>query len=269
MLDDKTVAQYLERISAEPPGKPDADALRHLHERHVMSVPFDSIDYHLGAEIHMDERAIDKVVHQRRGGGCYEINTAFFLLLEALGFDITLHQGRLRIGDRSTPPYHHLLATVAIDGERWLVDIGFGKGSRHPLLLEAGRRQADPQGEFTLRPMDDGAIDIFRNGKPQYCFYDDPVELVDFRQTLWWYRTNPRSPFLTNLFCSLPLPGGWVSLRDDMLTLTTGREKRTEKLPDDAAVLAAYDKWFGIKLDERPTPSPHMTNTLRFSFEED
>ncbi|MGW3725255.1 arylamine N-acetyltransferase family protein [Streptomyces sp. NPDC000851] len=270
MLDNKTVAAYLDRISADPPKRLDADALRHLHERHVLSVPFDNLDYHRGAEICMDERAVDKVVHEHRGGLCGEINTAFYFLLRSLGFDVTLHQGRVQIAEGvTTAPYHHVLMTVAIDGVRWIADIGFGKSSRHPLRLDCDELQPDPHGEFRTRWLDRRSVEVQRNGTPQYIVYDEPVELIDFRQTMWWYRTSPDSPFLQNLVCSLPLENGWVILRDDVLTVTTGGERRTEKLPDDAAVLAAYEKWFGIRLEKRPAPSPHMNNAIRFSFDSD
>ncbi|AWW37558.1 MULTISPECIES: arylamine N-acetyltransferase family protein [Streptomyces] len=268
MLDKKTVAAYLDRISARHPRRLDAETLRHLHERHVLSVPFDNLDYHRGAEICMDERAVDKVVHEHRGGLCGEINTAFWFLLRSLGYDVTLHQGRVHIGDGvTTPPYHHILMTVAVDGQRWIADIGFGKSSRQPLRLGTEDAQPDPHGEFHVRRLDRRSVEVLRNGTPQYVLHEEPVELIDFRQTMWWYRTSPDSPFLQNLVCSLPLENGWVSLRDDVLTVTTGDERRTEKLADDAAVLAAYDKWFGIRLEERPVPSPHLNNSLRFSFD--
>ncbi len=64
MLDDQTVSAYLERIGAERPDRLDAAALRHLHERHSLSVPFETIDYHLGKEIMLDERVVEKIVHQ-------------------------------------------------------------------------------------------------------------------------------------------------------------------------------------------------------------
>ncbi|MEE1797994.1 arylamine N-acetyltransferase [Streptomyces sp. JV176] len=270
MLDHTTVAAYLDRISADPPERLDADALRHLHERHVLSVPFDNLDYHRGADIRMDERAVDKIVHQRRGGLCGEINTAFYLLLESLGFDVTLHQGRVHIpGAGTTAPYHHVVMTVAVDGARWIADIGFGKSSRRPLLLDSGEPQRDPHGEFTTRRPDRRSVEVLRNGTPQYILYEEPVELPDFRQTMWWYRTSPHSPFLQTLVCSMPLENGWVILRDDLLTVVSEDGKRTEKLTDDAAVLAAYERWFGMRLERRPVPTPYTNDAPRFSFDGD
>lgn len=270
MLDKKTVSAYLDRISADRPKRLDADALRHLHERHVLSVPFDNLDYHRGADIQMDERAVDKIVHQHRGGLCGEINTAFHLLLKSMGFDVTLHQGRVHIpGGGTTAPYHHVVMTVAVDRTRWIADIGFGKSSRRPLRLDCDGPQPDPHGEFTTRRLDRRSVEVLRNGTPQYILYEEPVELTEFHQTMWWYRTSPDSPFLQTLVCSLPLEDGWVILRDDLLTVVSGDQKRTERLADDAAVLDAYEKWFGMRLEKRPVPTPYTNGSLRFSFDSD
>ncbi|MFH9134329.1 arylamine N-acetyltransferase [Streptomyces sp. NPDC017524] len=269
MLDEVTTAAYLKRISAERPDRPDIAALRHLHERHVLSVPFESLDYHLGKEIYYkDERIVEKIVHQRRGGTCGELNSAFSFLLESLGFTVHLRHGRVWIGGRLRDPYNHMLLAVEIDGRHWLVDVGFGKGSRYPIPLDTQEAQGDPHGAFSIRKVDDRTTDVLRDGKPQYRVYDDPTTLSDFDQAIYWYRTNPDSMLLQNMFCSLPTEDGSVLLKDDVLTITRGEETVTEKLADDAAVLNAYEKWFGITLDERPRPSPYLRGSVRMAFEE-
>ncbi|MEU5404138.1 arylamine N-acetyltransferase [Streptomyces sp. NPDC005963] len=264
-----TTAAYLERIAAERPERPDLAALRHLHERHVLSVPFESLDYHLGKEIYYkDERVVEKIVHRRRGGACGELNSAFFFLLEALGFNVHLRHGRVWIDGRLRDPYNHMLLTAEIEGRHWLVDVGFGKGSRYPISMDTPEAQSDPHGAFSVRKVDDRATDVLRNGKPQYRVYDDPTSLADFDQTIFWYRTSPDSMLLQNMFCSLPTEDGWVLLKDDVLTVTRGRETETERLADDSAVLGAYEKWFGITLDERPTPSAYLRDSVHMAFEE-
>lgn len=268
MLTERQVADYLSRIGADRPRRIDLDALRHLQERHTLSVPFESIDYHLGEEIFMDERIIGKVVDRRRGGGCYEINTAFFLLLQALRFPVTLHQCRVWISGRFTAPHNHVMMTVrfAEPDSAWLVDVGFGKSSRYPVRLDTDAEHRDPHGRFTTRRVEDDATDVFRNDTLQYRFYDEPAELPDFRQNLWWYRSHPASPFLQNLFCSLPTEDGRVTLQGDKLTVISGAERSVEILPSAEAVVAAYQRWFGFTLDKPPTPSRYADDSMRMSF---
>lgn len=269
MLDDATVAAYLDRIGAPRPERLDADALRTLHSRHSLTVPFETIDYHLGKEIYMDERVVDKVVHQHRGGGCGEINTSFHYLLEALGFDVTMHQGRVWLGREFTPPYNHSVSIVRTGDTRSLVDVGLGRSSRYPLLLDALEPQEDPHGTFSMKRVGANATDVFRAEALQYRFYDEPVDPADGMQVLWWYRTSPDSPFLQNLSCTLPTENGRVILRENKLVVIDGDERRIERLTSDEEILAAYEKYFGIRLDKPPVPGPHVKKSMRMSYEHD
>ncbi|WBB60976.1 arylamine N-acetyltransferase [Streptomyces sp. WMMC500] len=259
MLDAEMTAAYLERIGADRPERPDAAALRRLHERHVLSVPFDTLDFHIPREVfYKDARVVDKIVRERRGGVCGETSTAFHFLLRSLGFATTMHHGRVWFGDRLSAPYNHLLLSVDIDREKWIVDVGFGKTSRYPLLRDSEEPQRNAHGEFVVRKVDGRTYDVFRNGKPQFRFYDEEVDLsVDLDQVVWWMGTCPESPTLQNMICSRPTEEGRVTLKDDVLTVVSGDERETEKLTGDAEVLAAYEKWFGFTLPERPVPGPH------------
>lgn len=269
MFDEETVGAYLDRIRASPDrvAPLDRGALFHLQERHVLSVPFENLDYHSGDEIFMDERVADKVVRRGRGGGCYEINTSFYLLLVSLGFRVTLHQCRVWIGGSLSAPYNHVVMVAEVAGEEWLVDVGFGKNSRLPLALGELGSQHDPQGRFEVRRVpSEHAWEVHRSGVPQYRFYGDPVKLADFSQHLWWYRTSPESPFLRNLFCSLPTEDGRVTLTGSTLTVIGREGRRTETINDGADIIAAYERYFGIVLDAPPVPGEHWDNSMRMSF---
>ncbi|WAU83977.1 arylamine N-acetyltransferase [Streptomyces sp. Qhu-G9] len=252
MLDETTVTAYLDRISAQRPEKAELEPLRTLQMRHLLSVPFENLGYHLGEEIHMDERVVDKIVRERRGGGCYEVNPALSFLLESLGYDVSVMPGRVWIKGELTAPLCHLALKVRVEGHSWLVDVGFGRNSRYPLSLETEEVQDDPHGRFQVGAADDGGIDVRSNGTLQYRVYDVPCRVSDFGPTLWWYRTAPESPFLQNLFCSLPTENGRVTLKEDELTVVVGGDRESRRLADESEILEAYDKWFGIKLTQLP-----------------
>lgn len=266
MLANTMVSAYLDRISAPRPTTADLESLRTLQTRHLLSVPFENLGYHLGEEIHMDERSVDKVVTERRGGGCYEVNPALSFLLEALGYEVSLMPGRVWIKDELTAPLCHLALKVRINGNNWLVDVGFGRNSRHPLSLETEQAQADPHGEYRIAVASDGGYDVSANGRLQYRVYDVPCSVEDFGPTLWWYRTGPDSPFLQNLFCSLPTENGRVTLKESQLTHQVGETREVTELADETEIREAYDKWFGIKLDRLPEKAAGG-NSLPMSFD--
>jgi len=250
-VDETLVNDYLTRIGATRPDRPDHAGLAHLQERQVMTVPFENLDYHLGEPIHMDERVLEKIVYRRRGGGCYETNPALSFLLTALGYDVVILPGQV-FRERLGAPMCHLALRVDIGGERWLVDTGFGRNSRRPLRFDDRGTQQDPHGEYQIADVPGGGIELRLNGKPLYRLDDRPCRLEDFRPTLWWWRTCPDSPFMQDLFCSLPTVDGRVTLKGDQLTIVAGGERTVETLPDDAAILAAYKKHFGFGLDVVP-----------------
>ena len=48
--------------------EPDIHTLRAMHRAHLLSVPFENLDIHLGLPIVLDEaRLFDKIVTRRRG----------------------------------------------------------------------------------------------------------------------------------------------------------------------------------------------------------
>jgi N-hydroxyarylamine O-acetyltransferase len=252
MLSDSFVDEYLRRIGASRPAHADLDGLRHLQERHVLAVPFENLDYHLDQEIHLDEKVVEKIVRDRRGGGCYELNPSLGFLLAALGYEVSVHPGQSYRDGVLGPPMMHLVLKVVLAGEPWLVDAGFRRNSRRPLRMSSRDPQPDPHGEYRLADTGGHGIDVLLNGQPLYRFDDRPARLSDFQPTLWWWRTAPESPFLRDLFCSMPTETGRVTLKGRVLTRADGGERVVEELADDAAVLAAYKDHFGFSLDHLP-----------------
>src|SRR5215472_15516562 len=94
------VHAYLGRIGYNgplgPTFEPTGETLRALHRQHMLTVPFENLDISLSREIVLDpKRFVEKVVRQRRGGFCYELNGAFANLLTAAGYRVTLLSARV------------------------------------------------------------------------------------------------------------------------------------------------------------------------------
>ncbi|MEV4939071.1 arylamine N-acetyltransferase family protein [Streptomyces zaomyceticus] len=249
------VEAYLRRIGAERPDREDSEALRELHLRHLLTVPFENLSIHLGENIVLDGKALlDKVVGARRGGFCYEINTAFAVLLRGLGFEVSLLQARV-FGPDGRPgiPYDHMALLVeTVDGERLLADVGFGDHSHFPLRFEDRGDQQDPGGVFRIVEGAEGDLDVLRDGKPQYRVERRPRELADFTAGAWYHRTSPDSHFPRSLVCSLLTEDGRITLSDRKL-ITRAHGERDERILDgDEEVRGAYRDLFGIELDALP-----------------
>jgi N-hydroxyarylamine O-acetyltransferase len=253
-MEERQLDRYLERIGATRPAAAEAAVLAALQLRHLRSVPFENLSIHLGEPIVLEPAAlVDKLVERRRGGFCYELNGAFAALLSALGYQVTLLAARVHGREGLGPPFDHLALRVDIDAtQTWLVDVGFGSFSHHPLRLDSQAEQPDPAGRFRITPTADGDLDVTRDGQPQYRIEPRPRRLGDFEPTCWWHQTSPASHFTRSLVCSLLTAEGRVTLSDRALVETIGSQRHERILTSDAEVLDTYRARFGIALDRVP-----------------
>ena len=258
MVDEETAAAYLRRIAVSPPVTADAATVRRLHRAHQIAVPFENLSIHLSEPISLEESdLVDKIVQRRRGGFCYELKGLFALLLEALGASVTRVAARVHGDSGFGPPFDHLALIVRpADGSGpWLADVGFGRHSDYPLLLDRRAGQDDPAGEFLLADAPDGDLDVLRDGRPQYRIELRERALDDFVPTCWWQQTSPRSHFTEGTICSRLTEDGRVSISGRTLIQTSGTARTERQLDGDDALLAAYREHFGITLRHVPSRS--------------
>jgi len=192
------VAAYLERIGYSGPLTPSPEALRNLHRAHLFTVPFENLDISSGRKVVLDEDAlVRKVVEKRRGGFCYELNSAFAALLRALGFDVTLLSARVARSDGGmSPEFDHLTLRVDLD-EPWLADVGFGDSFLEPLVLKPSVEQQQGDRKFRIVENDAGLTlqraERLGIWKPEYSFDLRPRRLHELLRcaTITRPRQNP------------------------------------------------------------------------------
>ena len=213
---------YLRRINYRGKHVPPAAMLQELHCAHLLTVPFENLDIHLGRPIVLEQAALfDKIVTRRRGGFCYELNGLFALLLRELGFEVTLLAAGVARADGSFgPEFDHLTLLVRVPVEAaarnpasrilhppspiWLADVGFGDSFRAPLRFVAGVEQA--QGERAYRLDRDGEHYTLMqraaaDWAPQYRFTLQPHVWADYADTCRYHQTSPESSFTRKRVC--------------------------------------------------------------------
>ena len=255
MLAPPRVTDYLTRLDLTMgEASLDAAGLARLQDAHLRRIPFENLSIHLGERISLDDEAIvAKLVDQRRGGFCFEMNGGFAALLEALGFDVTRLEARVYADGRPGIPFDHLCLRVDLD-RPYLVDVGFGASFAEPLLLGTDAPQADRNGEFRIvaTPAADGWFDLVQNGVAQYRFSLAPHDLADFASACDYHQTSPDSHFTQNSLCTLPTADGRATIAGRLLITRIGGERTERIIDDDAELLALYRSQFGISLDRIP-----------------
>src|ERR1700752_350639 len=108
---------YLDRIGLSRPITMTVEGLRQLQYAHLMRVPFENLDIHLGRPIRLDLASLwEKIVIRGRGGFCYELNGLFACLLTSLGFQVSLLSARAAHREGGFgPAFDHLALRVDLD----------------------------------------------------------------------------------------------------------------------------------------------------------
>src|SRR5262249_6906854 len=151
------------------------ETLRALHVAHLMTVPFENLDIPLGRAILLNDEALfAKIIEQRRGGFCYELNGLFAKLLRTLSFRVEMLSASVYNAEGIPgADFAHMALLVSLD-QRWLVDVGFGDSFRLPLLLEESEEQPQAGRAYLLNRDDPYFILVQRDWdgewKQQYRF---------------------------------------------------------------------------------------------------
>ncbi len=247
---------YLSRIGAETPRGPTAKALRELHFAHLREVPFENLDIYRGVEIVLDRgQILKKVVDDRRGGFCYELNTAFHWLLTELGYRVTLLSAEVARPEGGFGiPFDHMTLLVEIDGERWLSDVGFGDSFLHPLRFVEGEVHEEPEYHYRLtwhesywhlerahRDRDDY--------EAQYRFTTASRLLADYRAGCEYHQKSPDSTFTQKVVATRALEDGRVTVTRDRVIVRQGNHRSETPLADEGDFHSALARHCGIHLE--------------------
>ena len=207
--------RYCARVGYQGPRDVTLRTLRDLHRAHLLAIPYENLDIQLGVPVTLDRDAMfTKLVDERRGGWCYEMNGVFGRVLESLGFDVRYVSGAVGRATRGWRAHgNHLVLVVTLD-RPWIVDVGFGDGFLTPLPLEPGTYRQD---FLEFRVTRDGPWWRVHNhpfgGADGFDFTLTARQPDDFRAQCHELQTDPDSSFVTTTVCERFEPGGLVILR--------------------------------------------------------
>ena len=244
------LTDYCQRIGFAGELRADIATVQALMQHQLRSVPFENLDVLAGKPISLNPADIvAKIIGQRRGGYCYEVNGVFAMALQALGIVYQFVAARPMFYPVKRPRTHMALL-VTLDGVEWLCDLGFGSyGIRAPLrldVLETPIAQgfdtfmlSQEGGDIVLKAQVDGAW------VKQYSFNRCPVEWIDFAPANWLNSTHPDAVFTQKpLIVVFTANGRNILFGDSFKQVEAGvTMQRMLMSHEQAEVLAAY---FGL-----------------------
>ncbi|MEM8935085.1 MAG: arylamine N-acetyltransferase [Pseudomonadota bacterium] len=253
-MTDFPLQAYLNRIGLKGGVSQTPKGLDTLHRAQTCTIPFENFDVLLGRKIDIRAHAlIEKLLGQKRGGYCFELNGLFFLALTAMGFDARFVLARVHVSDAASPRAH-VAIIVQIDGAAWLADVGFGgNGLRAPMpfALDTPADQDGVQFRLVEAPPFGVMLQTFEAGEwsNNYSFDLEHVGEADLEMGNHFASTHPESIFTKARIANILNSSGRVSLMNFSLSHVTGEKRESETLSDDPSYMDAVKSNFGIALD--------------------
>ncbi|NQZ09489.1 MAG: arylamine N-acetyltransferase, partial [Algicola sp.] len=236
---------------------------------HMMSVPFENLDIPLGQKIRLNgEALLNKVVNNRRGGFCYELNYTFSWLLSELGFKVSLLGAQVFGDDQYGLELDHMLLLVAVEdgvsveaevdfqNSQWIADVGFGDSFVESLPLNGAKQNQQTQMGNEYQLVEQGPCVELQRKKPngawqaQYKFGLNAFEFSDFEAMCHYQQTSPESSFSRKSVCSMITPQGRKTISNGRFIDSSGAERTELPITTPSQYRQVLQQHFNLSLPQ-------------------
>lgn len=231
------------------------EGLDRLVAAQLNSIPFENLDIFEHEEaVALDIASLEeKIIKNRRGGYCFELNAIFMSLLQTLGFEAYAHAARIVRGDTYMRPLSHRVTIVVIDGLRYFCDVGFG-GPVPSCALRLDDESAQNNGSNTFYTSQFDAKHRLLSRRVSdrkeaiMLIVDEPYFVPDFLP-LNSYMAEPNSYFRSKRMANLRTERGTVALDGNVLRTRENGERQERVLSTKAELELALRDNFGIEFN--------------------
>ncbi|WP_157976096.1 arylamine N-acetyltransferase family protein [Lewinella sp. IMCC34191] len=256
-MTDSDLQAYLDRLDYTTPPPPKLDTLAELQRRHMQQIAFENLSVYLGiAPVLTTEALVRKVLYERHGGYCFELNTLYGHLLDALGYHTKPVLARVLLRNpEETPPRTHLTNLAELDGAWYVTDVGFGGlASRIPLRIDHAGEVEDGDGYVRIVPQSYGEYLVQRRTEDgwqdQYRMETRSAVAADIKLGNYYTHSHPDSHFIHHRFIGKFTKLGRIGLFDNEFTERRGTEViHRETVPDGPEWIAFVRERFALPLD--------------------
>lgn len=257
---------YFQRIGFQESPAPTLDVLQKLCLLHPSAIGFENLDHLLEKPLDLALPALErKLIHERRGGCCYEHNLLLGHVLRTIGFHVTPLAARVlwNVPEDMTWPRTHMLLKVTAEGADYIVDAGFGGQTLvAPLRFIAGIEQVTPTEPYRLMPAPHDAflleVKLKDEWKTLYIFDMQEQLLADYEASSWFVSTHPSSYFRTSLFAARIKDGKRHTLLNNQLSVHHAGQSQKRRLETPQEIVQILQSEFNIT----PPQNPALTGIL-------
>ena len=246
---------YLERIGlGGEKVEHTAEWLDRLTIAQIQHIPFDNLDvwaYRACPSLAVND-LFQKIVVNKRGGYCFELNSIFKSFLQALGFDaytVICHlMGR---GGNTIGVPAHCAVIVRLDGKKYFIDVGYGGRVPNGAVLMDGEEHIG----FRSGTQDFYAkVDMIteEGAKPFVLFKDLPALPVELVPLNFNVSQAPTSRFQNAPMLNMRYPNGSASVSGKTFKYTDGDVHEEFELTGREDLIKVAAKYFYMDPEKVP-----------------
>lgn len=254
MLNKKQQLQYLDHLGLKRDLNLSKECfLKQIHLAHLEKIAFENINNFLNKPIDLDVDALfKKVILNKRGGLCFELNYLLYQLLLSLNYKVKLIGARVVHNNKFSIKNSHLLLLVTLKNKKVIVDVGFGNLFSLPVAIN-GQILVEPtvkyrvlkrKGAFYLEQKKSNT----KNWKTKFFFDLKAKNIDDFNKSCLYHQLSKKSIFTRNLICTKLTSNGRITINNNLFIKTIGLKKERLKIKDRARFNAILLDNFAIKL---------------------
>ncbi|WP_338763170.1 arylamine N-acetyltransferase [Bernardetia sp. ABR2-2B] len=253
---------YLRRIDYRQNPQNNLQTLNELHKKHAFAIPFEDLDIYLKKPLVIDINTLyQKIVVEKRGGFCYELNFLFYNLLKQLGFDVQIISARIYEKNENLGVEFDHLAIIVQLKERWLVDVGYGNLFTEPMKIPSKidnyvYKERDSIYKISQLSESDYILSESKKGykfKKVYAFDTTPRKIEEFQEQIHFKQYSEESYFVKNRICTIPTEEGRVTLFNNKFIKTKGKEKYEHTIQSEEEFYQILKEEFDMNILEEKT----------------
>ena len=225
-----------------------------LMKQFAYHLPFENVDIMINRTTSLEYDALcNKMIHNKRGGLCYELNPLFFNTLQELGFDVQMIHATIMVAHN--PLEHtHISTILKHEDQHYLVEVGFGANQPLQPVPFTGEFVSAPSGSY--RVIQDTDTDYFLFEKHtagelaiSYKFSLAETDNSTLYRAKELTETHEASKFNKGLLLTLTTPEGHLTATDTTFTQVVNEEKEKESI-DKHQLFSISRTFFDINLVE-------------------
>ncbi|WP_269581013.1 arylamine N-acetyltransferase family protein [Roseibium sp. Sym1] len=246
---------YLTRIGLETCSA-DLDGLRSVQAAQISAIPFENVLPFLGQVPELGADSLwRKLVVERCGGYCFELNSLLGEALEALGFSARQVLARVRQGAAEGGARSHLAFVVTLDGAEWLVDAGFGGQAPAEPVRVSQEPQPIRDQSYRIRfeaASGEHVLERLTADRwfPLYGFDRVDVRRADIEGANFLCAASPKMPFARSLKFYRLTEEGFFSFLDGRARLVGDGEAREWQIRDAEELTRFLRRDLGLGYDD-------------------